>query len=72
MVLSLIGGIIGMILGFIGAQALAGLSKDLNAVISWDSILLATGFSALVGLFFGIYPALRAAQLHPIDALRYE
>ena len=72
MVLSLIGGIIGMILGFVGAQALASLSNDLKAVISWDSIILATGFSALVGLFFGIYPALRAAQLHPIDALRYE
>ena len=72
MVLSLIGGLIGMILGFVGAQALASFSKDLTAVISWDSILLATGFSALVGLFFGIYPALRAAQLHPIDALRYE
>ncbi len=72
MVLSLIGGLIGMLLGFIGAQALASFSKDLTAVISWDSILLATSFSALVGLFFGIYPALRAAQLHPIDALRYE
>jgi len=72
MVLSLIGGIIGMILGFVGAQLLASLSKDLTAVVSWDSIILATGFSALVGLFFGIYPALRAAQLHPIDALRYE
>jgi len=72
MVLSLIGGIVGMILGFVGAQLLASLAKDLNAVISWDSVLLATGFSALVGLFFGIYPALRAAQLHPIDALRYE
>ncbi len=72
MVLSLIGGLIGMILGFVGAQALASFSKDLTAVISWDSIILATGFSALVGLFFGIYPALRAAQLHPIDALRYE
>ena len=72
MVLSLIGGLIGMILGFVGAQALSSLSEDLRAVISWDSIILATGFSALVGLFFGIYPALRAAQLHPIDALRYE
>jgi len=72
MVLSLIGGIIGMILGFVGAQALASFSKDLQAVISWSSIILATSFSALVGLFFGIYPALRAAQLHPIDALRYE
>ncbi len=72
MVLSLIGGIIGMLLGFVGAQALASFSKDLQAVISWSSIILATSFSALVGLFFGIYPALRAAQLHPIDALRYE
>ncbi len=72
MVLSLIGGFIGMILGFAGAQILASLSEDLKAIISLDSILLATGFSLLVGLFFGIYPALRAAQLHPIDALRYE
>ncbi|HHB90070.1 MAG TPA: FtsX-like permease family protein [Anaerolineae bacterium] len=72
MVLSLIGGIIGMILGFIGAQILASLSDDLRAIVSLESILLATGFSLLVGLFFGIYPALRAAQLHPIDALRYE
>ncbi len=72
MVLSLIGGLIGMLLGFAGAEMLASLSEDLRAVISLDSILLATGFSLLVGLFFGIYPALRAAQLHPIDALRYE
>ncbi|MBX7233440.1 MAG: ABC transporter permease [Caldilineales bacterium] len=72
MVLSIIGGVIGMILGFVGAQALAGLSEDLEAVVTMQAVLLATGFSALVGLFFGIYPALRASQLHPIDALRYE
>jgi putative ABC transport system permease protein len=72
MVLSLIGGFIGMILGFLGAQFLASFSDDLRAVISLDSVLMATGFSLLVGLFFGIYPALRASQLHPIDALRYE
>ncbi|HID34835.1 MAG TPA: FtsX-like permease family protein [Anaerolineae bacterium] len=72
MVLSLIGGFIGMLLGFAGAQALASASKDLKAVVSLDSILLAISFSLAVGLFFGIYPALRAAQLHPIDALRYE
>lgn len=72
MVLSVIGGIVGMILGFVGAQALASLSEDLEAVITVQAVLLATGFSALVGLFFGIYPALRASQLHPIDALRYE
>ncbi|NOZ70488.1 MAG: FtsX-like permease family protein [Chloroflexi bacterium] len=72
MVLSLMGGIIGMILGFAGAQGLASLSEGLQAVVTLESILLATGFSAFVGLFFGIYPALRASQLHPIDALRYE
>lgn len=72
MVLSLIGGFIGMLLGFAGAQGLASLSEDLEAVVTVQAVVLATGFSALVGLFFGIYPALRAAQLHPIDALRYE
>ncbi len=71
-VLSLLGGFIGMLLGFGGAQLLASFSEDLKAVVTLDSILLATGFSLAVGLFFGIYPALRAAQLHPIDALRYE
>jgi putative ABC transport system permease protein len=72
MVLSLIGGVIGMLLGFVGAMALASLSDQLRAVITVQSVVLAVGFSALVGLFFGIYPALRASQLHPIDALRYE
>ncbi len=72
MVLSLIGGVIGMILGFVGAQALASLSEDLRAVITPGAVLMALSFSLIVGLFFGIYPALRAAQLHPIDALRYE
>ncbi|HEY52805.1 MAG TPA: FtsX-like permease family protein [Caldilineae bacterium] len=72
MVLSLLGGILGMILGFIGAQAIASLSEDLQSVVTLDAILLATGVSTVVGLVFGIFPALRASQLHPIDALRYE
>jgi putative ABC transport system permease protein len=44
----------------------------LDTSITADSVLLAVGFSAAVGLFFGIYPATRAAALHPIEALRFE
>jgi len=72
MVLSLIGGIIGIALGIAGALAISNLQSDLTAVVTPQSVLLATGFSLAVGLFFGIYPATRAASLNPIDALRYE
>ena len=71
-VLAVIGGIIGVILGILGAEAISRLQDDLRAVVSLDAVLLATGFSAIVGLFFGIYPATRASRLNPIDALRYE
>jgi putative ABC transport system permease protein len=71
-VLSLIGGFVGIALGWTGAVVISRLQSDLTAVVTMQSVLLATGFSAAVGLFFGIYPATRAASLNPIDALRYE
>ncbi len=71
-ILSLVGGAVGILFGFAGAQGISSLSEDLNAMVTPDAILLAVGFSAAVGLFFGIYPAMRAASLNPIDALRYE
>jgi len=69
--LSLVGGITGMILGFILAW-LVSLVIKLPASVSWWSVLLGFGFSAAVGIFFGWYPAQRAAELDPIEALRYE
>jgi putative ABC transport system permease protein len=71
MTLSLIGGLVGITLGVTSSQ-LIGPALNLQIAVSISTILLAVGFSAGVGLFFGIYPAMRAAGLHPIDALRYE
>ena len=71
-VLSLVGGFIGIAIGVIGTIAASGAVEDLRTHISPSTIMLATGFSIIVGLFFGIYPAMRAARLNPIDALRYE
>ncbi len=74
--LSVIGGIIGIILGWLlslGIGRVAAASDFLlNPAITLNSVLLATLFSAAVGLFFGIYPANRASQLEPIEALRSE
>jgi len=72
MVLSMVGGAVGILLGATGSQLVGRLSDQLTPVTSAPTVLLATGFSAAVGLFFGIYPANRAAGLNPIDALRYE
>ncbi len=69
--LSLMGGIIGIVLGIAGATILSALA-GWTTVVSPLSILLAFGFSALVGIFFGFYPAYKASLLNPIDALRYE
>ncbi len=72
MLLALIGGILGILIGAAGAKLAESFSEQLQTVISLDIILLATGVSAAIGIFFGIYPAYRAALLNPIDALRYE
>ncbi|MDD5434748.1 MAG: ABC transporter permease [Nitrospira sp.] len=69
--LSLIGGIAGIILGVSGSDILSKLA-GWPTIVSPLSILLAFGFSGLVGIFFGFYPAYKASLLEPIDALRYE
>ncbi len=74
--LSAIGGIIGILLGWLLSLGIGQIAAAndflLNPAITINSVLLATLFSAAVGLFFGIYPANRAAQLEPIEALRSE
>jgi len=72
--LSLLGGAIGVALGYgLGALAANALPGDWPpAQVPFWAIAIAFGFSALVGVFFGIYPASKAARLDPIDALRYE
>lgn len=70
--LSLIGGLIGILLGW-SISVLAGrFVEQLTPIVQAQTILLATGFAAAVGIVFGIYPAWRAASLRPIEALRYE
>ena len=69
--LAMLGGILGVALG-VGAAYLVGSLAGWNTNLELSAIILAVGFSALIGIFFGFYPARKAARLQPIEALRYE
>ena len=71
MTLSLLGGLLGVLCG-VGASHLVGVFANFKAVVSTGSIVLSFGVSSIIGIFFGFYPAHKAAQLDPIVALRYE
>jgi putative ABC transport system permease protein len=75
-VLSLVGGIIGILFGwliaFIVGKVATATGNNFTPIVGTDAILLSTSFSAIIGLFFGIYPASRAANLEPVEALRHE
>ncbi len=71
--LSLLGGLVGLAVGYLlGFSASKMIPNFPDAVVPWWAILMALGFSSLVGIVFGIMPAAKAANLNPIDALRYE
>jgi putative ABC transport system permease protein len=71
LVLSLLGGIVGIIIGVAGSSIISSFAKWPTIVTAF-SIILSVGFSFAIGIFFGFYPARKAAMLNPIDALRYE
>lgn len=70
--LSVFGGILGTVLAFMLSSMMSSAIEDLNIVIQPSSIILATVVSVVIGVFFGAFPANRAAKMNPIDALRFE
>jgi putative ABC transport system permease protein len=71
-VLSVAGGAAGLVLAFVATTVLRLVLPELDAVVRPASVVLATGISAAIGVFFGMYPASRASRMNPIDALRFE
>ena len=69
--LSLVGGLLGVAFGVGGSLSIASL-QNWRVKLAPETSILAFSFSALVGIFFGFYPALKASKLNPIEALRYE
>ncbi|MCB9419091.1 MAG: ABC transporter permease [Ardenticatenaceae bacterium] len=69
--LSVLGGVLGIVLGWLISRV-SGNLLDFETIVDGGTVMLATGFATAVGLIFGIYPAWRAADLRPIEALRYE
>ena len=70
-IITLLGGIIGIILGVLGAMGICSIA-NMTPAISVGTIMVASVFSCGIGIFFGIYPARKAARLSPIEALRHE
>ncbi|MEL7623397.1 MAG: ABC transporter permease [Clostridiales bacterium] len=71
-VLSCVGGLIGVALGIGITKAAGALVESLNGNVSFTVVAIAFGFSAAIGIIFGVYPANKAASLNPIEALRYQ
>ena len=71
-VLSFVGGILGVVMGWLITVIGAALATDLDLYLTPDAVILATVVCSVIGIFFGLYPASRAARMRPIDALRFE